>query len=394
MRAEDRFGWLDDEAAEDLLRGDLVDDASSTLSADAEELTKVLEGLAVGHQPRECAKELPGEAAALAAFRASRSQKCPGEGREPRTGRSGRVSRAMRGSGAPLRAGLVMTLAGFALGGVAVAATNGMLPTPFDEGPAPAPETSEVRGSQPDSRERPDRAPDSAGGGSAAGSDQGTFSDPSAPTDRYGVHSPDTRDVAGADEGSDGDWGAGDETTDKPTTWPHNAPSGNGRESEKPSNPSKPGGKWPPFLDPEKPGVPDRTVVIALCQAYEGDRIESGKRKQLERVAGGPERVTSYCQEHGSPDGDGGDADDGEGDGGDGDAGEGDGDDGAGGGEDGVPEEPGTPTTPGDPDAPGDPGAPDDPGAPGEPEDGEGSSGGTGDSGGAGQAEARSVNAG
>lgn len=348
MRAEDRFGWLDDEAAEDLLRGNAVDGASPCPSTEAQELVRALEGLAVSHQPTECAKELPGEADALAAFRASRSNKRRGASFAPRSGRGRRM---LRRGGTPLQAGLVMMLAGFALGGVAVAATNGVFPAPFGDGGAPpAPGASDVGspGAEPHESEA-----DAGGSPMGPGEDTRTggpslAADPDASDES---ESGDARDVAGAETGNGGEWGGDDDTlTDEPTTWPHEpTPDEDGRESTDPGN-------WPPIVDPTDPNTPDHTVVVALCKAYEGDRIEKRMRRQLERVAGGPDRVVRYCEKHGDSGGDGGGTEGGDGSG----------------GSVGIPAIPGFPGIPGTP------------GNPGVPEGGEESeSGGSGDSGGA-----------
>ncbi|MBB1246453.1 hypothetical protein GL263_23285, partial [Streptomyces durbertensis] len=151
MRADDRYDWLDDKAAETLLRGRPVGDTSvrplddtpatgDTPPAEsgethsdtgippkehesALELIRALEGLAAEHRHPPTDTELPGEAEALAAFRTART---PGAG--PGAPRGSKLSRI---PGKPLRAGLAMTLAGCALGGVAMAATSGFLPGPF-----------------------------------------------------------------------------------------------------------------------------------------------------------------------------------------------------------------------------------------------------------------------
>lgn len=358
MRAEDRFGWLDDEAAEDLLRGTAADGSSSCPPPHAEELASALDGLAESHQPAECAKELPGEAEALAAFRTARSRRCRGGAAGARSRRGRYMTRL---SGTPLHVGLAMTLAGFALGGVAVAASNGVLPAPFgdDGGQGPG-----VSGGRPPAVEPLERD----------GGEQGDGSD--SPTRRLpGGGSPSESGQSGGDGGSDRDYrdiagvhrGNGDNleserpSTDRPSTWPHKPRPDRDKESPDP-------GSWPPTPPSTKPDGPDHTVVVALCKAYEGDQIEQRKRRQLERVAGGPEQVERYCEEYGDVGGGGGGTE-----GGDGNS-----------GGVGIPEQPGTPGTPEEPG--GSDGGADGGGSGGSGGSGGASGGGSGGSGGGGAA--------
>lgn len=200
--ADEQYEWLDKGAAERLLRGEPVDPVGGHSCTDAERLVAALE--AAARSARPATGELPGEAAALAAFRtATRSARARTRANARTRGaveqaggltgvevlepvRIGAVSvphapapsaGAGRGRSArwsrPVRFGLVASLAGCALGGVAVAAGAGMLPGPFGEH-APVPATSvsaaatsrsSVRGSprrRTRSRRRPprpDRAP-------------------------------------------------------------------------------------------------------------------------------------------------------------------------------------------------------------------------------------------
>ena len=308
MRAEDRFGWLDDEAAEDLLRGPAADGSSSCPAPHAEELASALDGLVESHQPAECAKELPGEAEALAAFRTARSRRCRGGAPGARSRRGRYMTRL---SGTPLHVGLAMTLAGFALGGVAVAASNGVLPAPFGDDGGQGPGAS---GGRPPAVE-----PLESGDGER-GADNGTGGGSDDPTRRLpGGGSPsesgqggggsdrDYRDIAGVHRGNSGDLESDSPSTDRPSTWPHEPRPDRDEESPNP-------GSWPPKPPSTQPDGPDHTVVVALCRAYEGDQIEQRNRLQLERVAGGPEQVERYCEEYGDVGGGGGGTEGGDGD--------------------------------------------------------------------------------
>ena len=170
--ADEQYGWLDRDMAERLLRGEphrAVDDEARPR---ADRLSEVL-GALTPPPPRDDA-ELPGEAAALAAFRAARTA----DGTEAESGqvtavqgadaglvRLGRPSAAprRRPMRRPVRLGLAAGLAAVTLGGVAVAAGSGVLPTPFG-GDEPEPGTSVTAGVT----SRPSDTATAAGGGTAS----------------------------------------------------------------------------------------------------------------------------------------------------------------------------------------------------------------------------------
>ncbi len=204
--ADEQYEWLDKDAAERLLRGEPVDPVDGHARTEA---ARLMAALAAARGARAANGELPGEAAALAAFRAvpraartrgrSETQAVqaagyatqssepgqpeqkgqPGRGAHPgppetlgaiRIGpaSSARSSSpffaASSGGGGmrprrwrrPLRFGLAASLAGFALGGVAVAAGTGVLPGPFGGHADPLPASSV---SAPASRGSWDRGP-------------------------------------------------------------------------------------------------------------------------------------------------------------------------------------------------------------------------------------------
>ncbi|MBP2404709.1 hypothetical protein SNS2_3331 [Streptomyces netropsis] len=163
MADDHRYDWLDDDAVERLLRGGTVD--SAALDEDtrpaAERLAASLADLRTPVLPEAGADgPLPGEEAALAAFRAARAEGAPGIRATPlravRGGASGaaaendepvvRLATPARNRSflrRPVKGALALALAGCALGGVAVAAGTGVLPGPFGSaGGAPAPATS------------------------------------------------------------------------------------------------------------------------------------------------------------------------------------------------------------------------------------------------------------
>ncbi|MFD0249290.1 hypothetical protein ACFVGX_00105 [Streptomyces sp. NPDC127113] len=144
--ADKQDKWLDRETAELLLRGESPEAVRPTDRERAERLALALGALSA--PPPPTADELPGEAAALAAFRKAYAERtdlsarAPGAlatGTAPRPSDAGLVRIGPRGDSPrrpgwsrPLRLGLVAALTVGMIGGVAVAAGTGVLPTPFD----------------------------------------------------------------------------------------------------------------------------------------------------------------------------------------------------------------------------------------------------------------------
>ncbi|MEV5613501.1 hypothetical protein [Streptomyces sp. NPDC052225] len=239
--ADEHYKWLDREAAERLLRGEplkaVVENAAHAEPASASAHSAAADSASAGSRYadedlREAERlvaaldsltalragadgELPGEDAALKAFRDARAVSAvdgavggtvdgaAGSGRHRRH-RAGAPAAPARGPrwGRPVRFGLAAVVAACMVGGVAVAAGTGVLPSPFggrDE-PAPATSVSAASPDQPlaspspgatggdkpetDGSERPDDAsgsPDAGGGG--GGGDDAHGSGPSASAD-------------------------------------------------------------------------------------------------------------------------------------------------------------------------------------------------------------------
>ncbi|MFG2326860.1 hypothetical protein [Streptomyces sp. NPDC048568] len=139
--ADKQDKWLDRETAELLLRGESPDAVRPTDRERAERLALALGALST--PPPPTADELPGEAAALAAFRKAYAERtdlsagAPGAlatGTAPRPSDAGLVRIGPPGDGPrrpgwsrPLRLGLVAALTVGMIGGVAVAAGTGVL---------------------------------------------------------------------------------------------------------------------------------------------------------------------------------------------------------------------------------------------------------------------------
>ncbi|MFJ9406226.1 hypothetical protein [Streptomyces sp. NPDC101393] len=274
--ADDRYDWLDKDAAERLLRGDPV---SARDGDGAHELRQLLDAAAaVGAAGRPAPTELPGEGAALAAFRKAG----PGAGDGARTRTSGAVVPTVHTTrpggiaertrlGRPFRHGFAVALAVCAIGGVAVAAGTGVLPTPFqgvgaDPEPAATISAAETPGTL--QTQEPD---------TQTGTESGIPSSPGAtpgqdPTGRHGTPAPGGHGTPGHD-GAPG------------------APSG------APGHEGTPGGAGDP--DSGRNHGDRKKFVLALCRDYEsGKRGEMDRttRRRLERAAGGPAKVHAFCR--------------------------------------------------------------------------------------------------
>ncbi|MFF9474459.1 hypothetical protein ACF1E9_17785 [Streptomyces roseolus] len=118
--ADERYQWLDPDAAERLLRGEPVDPADPAGRAGAAALADALATVRVPSAPA-AGEPLAGEEAALAAFRTAATARAASAARTAAPG-------AARRWGRSLRYGLAAALAAVTVGGVAVAAGTGVLP--------------------------------------------------------------------------------------------------------------------------------------------------------------------------------------------------------------------------------------------------------------------------
>lgn len=244
--------WLDRETAELLLRGESLEAVDPAVRDQAERLAKTLGALAVG--PSLGKTELPGEEVALAAFRAARTGNdvaraaLGGRGRVQSSDaglvRIGRPVPIAAGSrwGRPVRVGLTAVFAAGMLGGVAVAAATGVLPTPFHDDPTPAASISAA--ATPD---RPLISPSPSGtGGSGTPTAGGGSGDSSG-------------EAVGSGTGPTSSAAAGDDKSVGSRGW------------------------W--------------SAVTSSCRAVrDGKPLDSGRERTLEGVAGGTSHVWTYCK--------------------------------------------------------------------------------------------------
>ncbi|WP_409059296.1 hypothetical protein [Streptomyces sp. SYP-A7185] len=267
--ADEDYRWLDRDAAERLLSGESIDGSDLHAREQAAELAKALASLAADDRagsvvPADVSAELPGEAAALAAFREARGSKARttstrvGAGETVHIGHSAAPARPARWTG-PLRYGLAAVLAGCMIGGVAVAAGTGVLPSPFGDRhqPGPAASASSVASPEPLSSpsgevsDSPDVEPDDV---TTAPEDSSPAPGSSAPPRQ------ETGDEEGASKGTAG--------TEQPGSGDP------GREDE--------AGNW-------------YRKAVSACRDYRSGELQGEKRRRLEEAAKGPQRVTEFC---------------------------------------------------------------------------------------------------
>ncbi|MEV8363099.1 hypothetical protein [Streptomyces niveus] len=262
--AHERETWLDHGVAELLLRGRPVGTTGEHAQAQADRLARALEeAVPVAYAD---SAELPGEAAALAAFRQS-----VGTAAEPAGARSwdaddagigtvrlapGRRGIRLPSVGRPLRLGMAAAMAGCALSGVAAGAGFLYAPSAGESPPRPSNSISDALTPAPLVSESP----------SSSLNTPPLSSDPGAGTD------------------SDSPGASSDAMTGDPVD--------KGRKSQGTGNGWKKGGgeKW-------------YAKLVQACQEYRNGTISAGKRKLLEDAAKGPQGVNRLCNQLLSGDG-------------------------------------------------------------------------------------------
>ncbi|MYS38376.1 hypothetical protein K388_00804 [Streptomyces sp. KhCrAH-43] len=343
--ADEQYAWLDKEAAEKLLRGEPVDPADGRPCQDAERLAAALGDAARTALPATA--ELPGEAAALAAFRAApRRAAAPapsahGEGEGPETAVLApvHIGRAASGTGGgaadprgdrtfrwsrPLRFGLVASLACCAIGGVAVAAGSGMLPAPFGRH-TPSPATSVSAAASPEELGA-DVMPDEE---TSAPPPPGTPS-PDAPPPGgdpgTGKDDDDTaRPGAGAPQGGRG--GRSDGPTGTHPTGGSRSGDGTGSGgtgSDEGGGAADPGKGTGGSGDNDGSGAGTwYAKTLKACRDYRDGKLDDDRRTRLENLAKGARNLDRFCDRLLDGKGGQGDGRGGQGDGWSGDPGDG-----------------------------------------------------------------------
>ncbi|MER6349074.1 hypothetical protein ACWC10_33680 [Streptomyces sp. NPDC001595] len=257
--ADEQYRWLDREMAERLLRGESPDAVDPAAREQADRLAEALGALSA--TPPLTSEEVPGEGAALAAFRKVRAERDeqraaladPARERPADAGvfRIGgraddRTTPGRRaGRHRPLRLALAAALAAGMVGGVAFAAGTGALPTPFDKAePEPA---ASVSAAATPHRPQVTPSPEGTRGGAVA----------SAPPD------------------------AG-----QPSRETFERTPGTGRDGEDREAAPSAGGAGRSW-----------TEIASSCRAVrDGRGLDADRRRALEGVAGGSSRVGRYCE--------------------------------------------------------------------------------------------------
>ncbi|MEU6103196.1 hypothetical protein [Streptomyces flaveolus] len=259
--ADEQDGWLDRETAEILLRGESLEAVDPAVRDRAGRLAEALDALAA--YPAPTRGELPGEAAALAAFRKARAADAAewagapaalGHGTAARPSDAGLVRIGPHRDGArrarwgrPLRLGLAAALTAGMVGGVAVAAGTGVLPTPFGgSGPDPAATVSAAA-----TPGRPLGSPTPLDGLRGGSPPDGATPGPAG--------SGNTRDEAGGGTAGDRGPDAGDGASD-------------GADGHR------------------------RELATSCRDVSAGKALDGARRRALTEAAGGTARVGAYCQ--------------------------------------------------------------------------------------------------
>ncbi|MBT2471062.1 hypothetical protein J7E97_25160 [Streptomyces sp. ISL-66] len=317
--ADERDRWLDKAAADRLLRGEPAPPgAEQRARAQAERLRAALDALA--EPSLSGAGELPGEAAALAAFRAARGT-APREGApaaeefgsgetvvdlsplrgigaggpSPERGRirsrnQGRNQGQGHGQdhgagprrGRPVRFVLAAAVASVAVGGLAAAAGAGLLDGDTRDGAAHAPAVSVTTGSSSGASggDDPMLIPQPRLATPRGGESRGTATDPG--------NTPGAEGGTPAGSGGDGASGTGGGAT--------TGPSANG------STPDR--GGEDRFLEGGTDGSGDgvfndregRTRAVELCRDFQAGKLDSERREKLVRLAKGLLSIPRYCK--------------------------------------------------------------------------------------------------
>ncbi|MGX1485239.1 hypothetical protein RKD45_004315 [Streptomyces griseus] len=277
--ADEQHQWLDADAAELLLRGEsveLVDDHAGTQARKLEAALLALRPSAVSDG------ELPGEKAALAAFReAPRSGKRAGAAAGPAERRDGLPAVRIGASSAsplrrrprwtrPVRYGLAVSLAGCALGGVAVAGGTGMLAVPFIGHGSPVPAASVSAGASP---EEPGAEVPDAGEPSPL---------PSVPLRPPVSPSPSDVPDTGTDDG-DGPTGHGGDATDRAD--------GGARDDATDDGQDGADGR----RTPERSPAEVYRKLLQACRAYREDTLSREEEARLLELADGESHLDRFC---------------------------------------------------------------------------------------------------
>ncbi|MFB7466793.1 hypothetical protein ACFCZ1_25405 [Streptomyces sp. NPDC056224] len=294
--ADERDRWLDRAAADKLLRGEPAEpagpDADPRARREAARLRAALDALA---GPPPATAELPGEAAAVAAFRAARGASAATSGRPARPERAGSAApsgeplidlgRASAGFRVPaprrartVRFGLAAALASVAVGGLAAAAGAGLLDQSRHDTAGPGPAMSVSADGAP--------TPGDGGGASTLSPqlsptplrDGASPSASAGPTQPPGTSAGGTASAGGLSSGTSATGGPGKGDRDGKTATD---------------------GYQDLFGGASKDRDQDRENArraVDLCKDYRSGKLNDDRRERLSRLAHGLSRIPHYCE--------------------------------------------------------------------------------------------------
>ncbi|MFE9477981.1 hypothetical protein ACFYNM_05175 [Streptomyces spororaveus] len=301
--ADERNRWLDEAAAEKLLRGEPVEPvgpaAGQRARIEAARLRAALDALGGVNGPLPAGAEAPGEAAAVAAFRAARGGARPSAAppvaaayAEPLVD-LGRVvvPAPARRRGRAVSFGLAAALASVAVGGLAAAAGAGLLERSRQDSAGPGPAMSVSAGENPapgigsgapspGPKPTPTPLPSGSNPTAATGAAQPPYTDGRAAT-------PGTGAGAGTSSGSSATAGSGKDL--------QGGTAAVGGTGAKDGDRDTFGGGGTGGRDRDRDGE-TRLKVADLCQEFKAGRLDEARRDRLSRLANGLTRIPDYCK--------------------------------------------------------------------------------------------------
>ncbi|MFI1448437.1 hypothetical protein [Streptomyces virginiae] len=300
--ADERNRWLDEAAAEKLLRGEPVEPvgpaADQRARNEAARLRAALDALGGVNAPLPAGAELPGEAAAVAAFRAARGGACPAAAPDATApsdeplvdlGRVVPVPAPRRRRAVSF--GLAAALAGVAVGGLAAAAGAGLLERSRHDSAGPGPAMSVSAGENPApgiGSGAPSASPKSTPTPQPYGSNSTPTTGATQPPGPDGrTATPGTGAGAGASSGSSATAGAG-----KDVQGGTGATGGiGGKDIDRDTF----GGGTTGGKDRDRDGE-TLLKVADLCTEFKAGRLDEARRERLSRLANGLTRIPDYCK--------------------------------------------------------------------------------------------------
>ncbi|MFB6561270.1 hypothetical protein ACFCYH_20735 [Streptomyces sp. NPDC056400] len=307
--ADERNRWLDEAAAEKLLRGEPVEPvgpaADQRARNEAARLRAALDALGGVNGPLPAGTELPGEAAAVAAFRAARGGARPAAvpaavspvaaaSAEPLVDLGRIVPAPAPRRGRAVSFGLAAALASVAVGGLAAAAGAGLLERSRHDTAGPGPAMSVSAGEDPapgigsgapsvSPKPTPTPVPSGSNPTSAPGTAQPPGTDGRAAT-------PGTGAGAGTSSGSSATAGSG-----KDVQSGTGATGVTGGTGSKDDTRDTFGGGDTAGKDRDRDGE-NRLKVADLCTEFKAGRLDEARRERLSRLANGLTRIPDYCK--------------------------------------------------------------------------------------------------